>query len=140
MAAVDEFHAAARGIARLGRRHDDATLVALGTDNQGRLLHRAGAAAEGLTLLDDAMLTADAGPLAPRRAASLGCPLLAAADELVDLQRPAATSTAPSVRTRAPTGADHLPSAGPHDDGTDRQPRSRAGRDPQRSWMQPGGP
>jgi DNA-binding CsgD family transcriptional regulator len=90
VAAVDELHTAARRIERLGRRHDDATLVTLGNASQGRLLVRAGDADEGLTLLDDAMLTADAGPLAPPWAASFGCHLLAAAHELVDPRRAAA--------------------------------------------------
>ena len=61
MAAVEELHATARRIERPGRRDDGATLVALGTAGQGRLLVRAGATAEGLTLLDDVMMAASAG-------------------------------------------------------------------------------
>ena len=52
-AAVD----AARQIRDLGRRLNEPDLVAVGLNGEGRALIRSGAVADGLALLDEAMVT-----------------------------------------------------------------------------------
>ena len=71
----------------LGRRFDDDTLVALGTYFEGRARVKQGRVAEGLALLDEAMLAALSDRLKPMWTGAIYCGLLDVCHELVDHRR-----------------------------------------------------
>jgi len=79
--------AAARRVQDIGRTHGDATLVALGLNGEGRLRIKAGEIAEGLALLDEAMVSVLAGELDDAWAGNLYCNTIAACHELGDFGR-----------------------------------------------------
>ena len=80
LAQADEVHA-------LGARHGDANLVALGVLGRGRVLVKQGRLAEGMALLDEAMLAATSEELAPGWAGNIYCHLMFACFEIADLRR-----------------------------------------------------
>jgi ATP/maltotriose-dependent transcriptional regulator MalT len=62
---LDAAAAAADKAAEIGRRHEDAELMALAIHLQGHMLVLAGRVPEGLALLDEAMVTATTAELSP---------------------------------------------------------------------------
>lgn len=90
----DAVIASARGVADLGRDHDDANLVALGILGQGRALVKQAHAAEGLALLDEAMVAVLTEELSPEWAGNIYCHLMAACHELGDIRRAVAWTDA----------------------------------------------
>ncbi|HWH34039.1 MAG TPA: response regulator transcription factor [Acidimicrobiales bacterium] len=86
--------AAAQEVRAIGERHGDPDLVALATVGEGRALIRQGRAAAGMALLDEAMVAATSGELAPEWAGNVYCHLMAACHELADLARGAAWTDA----------------------------------------------
>lgn len=79
--------AEAQRMQALGRRFGDDTLVALGVFFEGRALIKQARVAEGLALLDEAMLAALSDDLKPMWTGAIYCGLLDACHELVDLRR-----------------------------------------------------
>jgi ATP/maltotriose-dependent transcriptional regulator MalT len=77
----------ARRMQDLGRRFRDDTLVALGQFYEGRARIKQARVAEGLALLDEAMLAALSDNLKPMWTGAIYCGLLGACNELVDLRR-----------------------------------------------------
>jgi DNA-binding NarL/FixJ family response regulator len=77
----------ARRMQDLGRRFGDDTLVALGQFYEGRARIKQARVAEGLALLDEAMLAALSDNLKPMWTGAIYCGLLGACNELVDLRR-----------------------------------------------------
>lgn len=73
--------------AAIGRRFEDADLVALATQGQGRSLIRQGEIVRGLGLLDESMVAVQAGEVSPEVVGGLYCSLLEACGETFDLQR-----------------------------------------------------
>ncbi len=71
----------------LGRRHDDPTLSALGVFFEGRVRIKQARVADGLRLLDEAMLAALSEELTPMFTGSIYCGLMDACNELQDLRR-----------------------------------------------------
>jgi hypothetical protein len=65
-------------VREIGRRHADPNLVAAGDLFEGRVLVRQGRMAEGMGLLDEAMLAVLSGELAPEYAGNIYCHLMAA--------------------------------------------------------------
>ncbi|SHL35297.1 hypothetical protein SAMN05443637_12553 [Pseudonocardia thermophila] len=106
--------AAARSVAADGRRLGDPGVVAAGTLGEGRALVKQGRVAEGLALLDKAMVTVVDGEIAPDIAGNLYCHMIAACHELGDVRR-AAHWTAALERWRRAAGRRgvhrHLPGA-----------------------------
>ena len=86
----------ARRMQELGRRFDDDTLVALGIFFEGRVLVKQARVAEGLSLLDEAMVAALSDRLQPMWTGAIYCGLLDACHELVDLRRAHEWTTATS--------------------------------------------
>jgi DNA-binding NarL/FixJ family response regulator len=84
---LDAAEASARRMQDLGRRHDDPTLVALGVFFEGRVRIKQAKVAEGLALLDEAMLAALSDQLTPLFTGSIYCGLMDACNELQDLRR-----------------------------------------------------
>ncbi len=82
-AAVD----AARQICDLGRRLNEPDMVAVGLNSEGRALIKSGAVADGLALLDEAMVTVLEGRLDPFMAGVLYCHTIAACHEVGDVLR-----------------------------------------------------
>jgi DNA-binding NarL/FixJ family response regulator len=82
-AAVD----AARQVQDLGRRVDAPDLVAVGMNGEGRALIRSGHVADGLALLDEAMVSVLDGRLAPFISGTLYCHTIAACHEVSDVRR-----------------------------------------------------
>ena len=62
---LDAAAAVAGRVAEIGKRHDDPDLMALAIHAQGHMLVLAGRASEGLTLLDEAMVTVRTAELSP---------------------------------------------------------------------------
>ncbi|HET7517113.1 MAG TPA: LuxR family transcriptional regulator, partial [Actinomycetes bacterium] len=73
---------AARRVREIGRRHADPNLTAAGDLFEGRVLVRQGRMAEGMALLDEAMLAVLSGELSPEWAGNIYCHLMAAFAEL----------------------------------------------------------
>ena len=92
---ADAVAAAAGRVRDLGRRYADPNLVAGGDLFEGRALVRQGRMAEGMALLDGAMLAVLSGELRPEWAGNIYCHLMAAFHELADGQRAAAWPAAP---------------------------------------------
>ena len=80
----------------IGRRHRDPNLVAAGDLFEGRALVRQGRVAEGMALLDEAMLAVLSGELRPEYAGNVYCHLMAAFHELADVRRAAEWTEATS--------------------------------------------
>lgn len=81
--------ATARRVRDIGRRHADPNLVAAGDLFEGRALVKAGRVADGMALLDEAMLAVLSGQLGPEWAGNIYCHLMAAFSELADVRRAA---------------------------------------------------
>jgi DNA-binding CsgD family transcriptional regulator len=79
----------ARRVRDIGRRHADANLVTAGNLFEGRMLVKQGRMAEGMALLDEAMLAVLSGELGPEWAGNIYCHLMAAFHELADVRRAA---------------------------------------------------
>ena len=92
----DAVLATARRVRELGRRHADPNLVASGDLFEGRALVRQGRMAEGMALLDGAMLAVRSGELRPEWAGNIYCHLMAAFYELADVRRAAEWTEATS--------------------------------------------
>jgi len=86
---ADAVAAAAGRVRDLGRRYADPNLVAGGDLFEGRALVRQGRMAEGMALLDGAMLAVLSGELRPEWAGNIYCHLMAAFHELADVRRAA---------------------------------------------------
>ena len=80
----------------IGRRHADPNLAAAGDLFEGRALVRQGRMAEGMALLDEAMLAVLSGELGPGWAGNVYCHLMAAFHELADVRRAAEWTEATS--------------------------------------------
>ena len=77
----------ARQIRDLGSRLNDPGLVALGVNGEGRALTMSGKVADGLALLDEAMVTVLEGRLDPFMTGVLYCHTIAACREVGDVRR-----------------------------------------------------
>ena len=88
--------ATARRVRDIGRRHADPNLVAAGDLFEGRALVKQGRMAEGMALLDEAMLAVLSGELRPEWAGNIYCHLMAAFHELADVRRAAEWTEATS--------------------------------------------
>jgi DNA-binding CsgD family transcriptional regulator len=84
---LDAAIESAKRMQDLGRRFGDETLVALGGFFEGRALVKQARVAEGLALLDEAMLAALSDDLKPMWTGAIYCGLLDACHELADLRR-----------------------------------------------------
>jgi DNA-binding CsgD family transcriptional regulator len=78
---------AADAVHAIGLRLGDPNLVALGVLGQGRALVKQGRVAEGMALLDEAMLAAVSDDLDPGWAGNIYCHLIMACYEIADLRR-----------------------------------------------------
>ena len=81
--------ATARRVRDIGRRHADPNLVATADLFEGRALVKQGRVADGMALLDEAMLAVLSGELRPEWAGNIYCHLMAAFHELADVRRAA---------------------------------------------------
>jgi DNA-binding CsgD family transcriptional regulator len=77
----------ARRMQQLGARYGDESLVALGVHYEGRALVKQARVHEGLSLLDESMLTVLSDSLKPLWTGVIYCGLLDACHDLVDLRR-----------------------------------------------------
>lgn len=84
---LDTAIESARRMQELGRRHGDATLVAIGVFFEGRSRIKQARVKEGLALLDEAMVAALSDTLSPFWTGAIYCGLMDACHELVDLRR-----------------------------------------------------
>lgn len=84
---LDAADASAKRMQDLGRRHDDATLAALGVYFEGRVRIKQARVAEGLALLDESMLAALSDELGTFWTGAIYCGLMDACNELRDLRR-----------------------------------------------------
>ena len=82
-AAVD----AARRMREIARRLHEPELLAAGIHSEGRALIRSGHVADGLSLLDEAMVTVLDGKLAPFITGTLYCHTIAVCHEVADVRR-----------------------------------------------------
>ena len=88
--AAGEWEQAARTAAeaaKIGERFGDRDLFALAVHEQGHILIRQGRAAEGMTLLDEAMVAATAGELSPIVTGIVYCGVILACQEAYELRR-----------------------------------------------------
>ncbi len=74
-------------VALIGDRHGDKDLSALGRDFEGRALIRQGRLAEGLPLLDEAMVAASSGELSPLVTGLVYCNVIGACQQSYALDR-----------------------------------------------------
>ena len=84
---LDAAVCSADEMGKVGRRFDDPNLVALSLIGRGRALVKRGSVAEGMAVLDDAMLEALSGRLHPVWTGAVYCHLMDACHELDELQR-----------------------------------------------------
>ncbi len=84
---LDRARATAGWIQALADRLEDPTLVAIGLVLEGRILALDGAVAEGLRVIDEAMLPVRAGEVEPSWAGNLYCQVMSLCFGLGDLQR-----------------------------------------------------
>ncbi len=84
---LEAAYASAQRLQDLGRRYGDPTLVALGVYFEGRVRIKQARVAEGLALLDEAMLAALSDELGPLWTGAIYCGLMDACNELRDLSR-----------------------------------------------------
>lgn len=80
---------AAQRVQEIGRRHRDPNLVAAGMLGEGRTLVRHGDVAQGMALLDEAMVAVLADELSPDWAGNIYCNIMVACHELADHRRAA---------------------------------------------------
>jgi DNA-binding CsgD family transcriptional regulator len=80
-------HAAFSEAADIARRFDDRDLASLACLGQGRALIRLGKIAEGVALLDEAMVAVIAGDVTPILAGDIYCSVLEACQEIFDVGR-----------------------------------------------------
>jgi ATP/maltotriose-dependent transcriptional regulator MalT len=71
----------------IGQRFADNDLVAFGLMGQGRSLIRQGEIAQGVALLDEAMVAVTSGEVSPMNAGAVFCSVLDGCGEIYDLQR-----------------------------------------------------
>ncbi|WP_281272193.1 LuxR family transcriptional regulator [Nocardioides marmorisolisilvae] len=84
---LDAADASARRMQDLGRNHGDPNLVALGVYFEGRIRIKQARVAEGLALLDEAMVAALSDDLDTFWTGAIYCGLMDACNELRDLRR-----------------------------------------------------
>ncbi|PVG81257.1 helix-turn-helix transcriptional regulator [Nocardioides gansuensis] len=94
MGAYAEAAACADEATAAGRRHKDADLLTLGMCSQGRLALYAGRVAEGLALLDEAMVRVIAGEASPVIAGHVYCTAIEGVQEISDFARMAEWTSA----------------------------------------------
>lgn len=95
--AVGDFAGAAslaEAVVDIGRRHADPDLTAIGLASKGRLLLYAGQVPEGLAHFDEAMVGVAAGEVSPIFAGSVFCVMIEGCQEVSDLGRASAWTTA----------------------------------------------
>lgn len=80
-------HAIFLEAAAVAKRFADKDLMALALQGQGRALIRQGEVSNGLTLLDEAMVSIMAGEVSPLTAGGVYCSVLEACGEVYDLRR-----------------------------------------------------
>ena len=78
----------------VGRRHDDADLIAMGLCSQGRLALYAGRVTDGLAMLDEAMVRVIAGEASPVIAGHVYCTAIEGCQEISDFRRVAEWTSA----------------------------------------------
>ena len=83
----DGSFAAAQEAATIGRRFGDADLFALALHGQGRARLRAGRVAEGLALLDEAMVAVTGDELSPIVSGVIYCSVIGACHEVYEVRR-----------------------------------------------------
>jgi ATP/maltotriose-dependent transcriptional regulator MalT len=92
-----QAEAAARRAAEIGGRFGDADLFALGVHFQGRALLKLGRVGEGLTLLDESMISVVTGEVWQPVAGPIYCSMVDACLEISDLRRADEWTTALAV-------------------------------------------
>ena len=83
----DAALAAFQEAAEVGRRFEDADLVALARHSVGRVLIRMGRPNDGIRQLDEAMVAVDAGDVSPLAAGDVYCSVIEGCLEIQDLRR-----------------------------------------------------
>ncbi|MEJ3744534.1 response regulator transcription factor [Actinomycetes bacterium KLBMP 9797] len=83
---LDAYASFARA-AEIGTRFGEPDLIAIGTLGRGEALTRAGRIAEGVALLDEAMVAVTAGEISPRIAGIVYCAVLLECQAVFDLRR-----------------------------------------------------
>jgi DNA-binding CsgD family transcriptional regulator len=73
--------------ANIGAFYDDVDLVTIARQGQGRAMIRLGKTAEGVALLDEAMVAVAAGELSPIPAGIVYCSVIEACQEILDVRR-----------------------------------------------------
>src|SRR5262245_43358375 len=71
----------------IGLRFGDRSLVAMARQGEGRALIKMGDAAQGVALLDEAMVSIEAGDVSPLIAGNVYCSVIEACSELYDIRR-----------------------------------------------------
>lgn len=74
-------------ITEYGRRFGDPDLLATGLQTQGRILFHVGRVAEGMALLDEAMVGIAAGEVSPLFAGEVYCSMIEACQEIAEFRR-----------------------------------------------------
>ena len=80
-------HATMERAAAIGERFNDRDLVTLARHGQGRALIHLGHVAEGVTLLDEAMVAVTSGEVFPIIVGTVYCSVISACHEMFDLRR-----------------------------------------------------